>query len=74
MQFLASERNELYGYVDFFSNTGGLLGLFIGVSVTSLIEILYFLTLRLGCNIKMFGKRFWSGAPELINNDNVNKM
>ncbi|KAF2890512.1 hypothetical protein ILUMI_15661 [Ignelater luminosus] len=71
MQFLRSERNELYGYVDFFSNTGGLMGLFIGFSVTSLIETIYFLTLRLGCNIKMYGKRFWSGAPELINNEEV---
>ncbi|KAF2901091.1 hypothetical protein ILUMI_05094 [Ignelater luminosus] len=68
MQFLTSERNELYGYVDFFSSTGGLLGLFIGFSATSVIEILYFLTLRLRCNIRIYGKRFWSGSPELINN------
>ncbi|KAF2901092.1 hypothetical protein ILUMI_05095 [Ignelater luminosus] len=73
MQFLTSQRNELYGYVDFFSNTGGLLGLFIGFSVTSFIEILYFLTLRLRCNISIFGKRFWSGSSELIDNYNSAK-
>ncbi|KAK5641673.1 hypothetical protein RI129_010220 [Pyrocoelia pectoralis] len=67
LQFLSSERNELYGYVDFFSNVGGLLGLFIGLSVTSCIEILYFLTLRLVCNIRKYGRHVWSGEPDLIN-------
>lgn len=67
LQFLTSERHELYGYVDFFSNTGGLLGLFIGFSVTSAIEIFYFLTLRLVCNIKKYGKSFWSGEASIIN-------
>lgn len=63
---MTSERHELYGYVDFFSNTGGLLGLFIGFSVTSAIEILYFLTLRIICNTKKYGKRVWSGDSELL--------
>ncbi|KAF2887502.1 hypothetical protein ILUMI_18671, partial [Ignelater luminosus] len=61
MQFLALERHELYGKTEFFSNTGGLLGLFIGFSITSAIEILYFLTLRIICNIKRFGRGLWSG-------------
>lgn len=68
LQFLTSERNELYGYVDFFSNVGGLLGLFIGFSVTSAVEILYFLTLRLVCNIQKYGRQVWSGDLDLINN------
>lgn len=38
-------KEELMGFTDFLSNTGGLLGLFMGFSVISLIEILYFLTL-----------------------------
>ncbi|KAF2893162.1 hypothetical protein ILUMI_13013 [Ignelater luminosus] len=71
LQFLASERNELYGYVDFFASIGGLLGLFIGFSVTSVLEIFYFATLRLRCNIKKYGKNFWSGAPELIGNEDA---
>ncbi|KAF5300620.1 hypothetical protein FQA39_LY11081 [Lamprigera yunnana] len=66
LQFLTSERNELYGYVDFFSNVGGLLGLFIGFSVTSVVEIIYFLTLRLVCNVKMYGKKYWSGEIESL--------
>ncbi|KAF5300625.1 hypothetical protein FQA39_LY11086 [Lamprigera yunnana] len=60
LQFLSIERNELYGVTDFLSNIGGLLGLFMGFSVTSIIEILYFCTLRLWCNYKKFGRRYWS--------------
>ncbi|CAH1966975.1 unnamed protein product [Acanthoscelides obtectus] len=60
-QFITSERNELFGQTDFLANCGGILGLFTGFSVLSLVEILYFLTLRLMCNVKMFGRRNWSG-------------
>ncbi|KAB0793133.1 hypothetical protein PPYR_12753 [Photinus pyralis] len=65
-QFLTCERKELHGLVDFFSNVGGLFGLFIGFSVTSVFEILYFLTLRIICNIKKYGKDAWSGDPCVI--------
>lgn len=51
-QFLASRRSELYGVIDFVANCGGLLGLFMGVSVLSIVEVLYFPTLRLGCNLR----------------------
>ncbi|KAF2895493.1 hypothetical protein ILUMI_10682 [Ignelater luminosus] len=61
MQFLALERHAIYGTIDFFSNAGGLLGLCIGFSLTCAIEVIYFLTLRVVCNIKMFGWNFWSG-------------
>ncbi|KAJ8916854.1 hypothetical protein NQ315_005861 [Exocentrus adspersus] len=53
------ERNELYGFSDFISNFGGLLGLFTGFSMLSFIEIIYFLTLRIWGNIKLH--RNWSG-------------
>ncbi|KAK5641668.1 hypothetical protein RI129_010215 [Pyrocoelia pectoralis] len=66
LQFLSCERNERYGMIDFFSNMGGLLGLFIGFSVTSAIEILYFCTLRIICNIKKYGKKSWSGKPNVV--------
>lgn len=46
-------KNELIGFTEFLSNTGGLLGLFMGFSVISLIEILYFLSLRPYCARKM---------------------
>nr|CAH7740452.1 unnamed protein product [Callosobruchus chinensis] len=53
------ERNELYSISDVISNFGGLLGLFTGFSLLSAIEIVYFLSLRIWANIKLFGH--WSG-------------
>ncbi|RZC41681.1 ASC domain containing protein [Asbolus verrucosus] len=58
--FITSERNELYGPLDFLSNVGGLLGLFTGFSVLSLMEILYFLSVRIICNKYLYGR--WSGS------------
>lgn len=34
------------------ANTGGLLGLFTGFSVISLVEIFYYVSLRLWCDVK----------------------
>ncbi|XP_072944583.1 pickpocket protein 28-like [Epargyreus clarus] len=48
-QFTTLRRSELYGQVDFLANCGGLLGLFMGFSVLSVAEIIYFLTLRWWC-------------------------
>ncbi|VVC92109.1 pickpocket protein 28 isoform X2 [Leptidea sinapis] len=48
-QFITSRRSELYGPTDFLANCGGLLGLFMGFSILSVVEILYFLTLRVWC-------------------------
>ncbi|XP_055591069.1 pickpocket protein 28-like [Uranotaenia lowii] len=45
-QFITSKRSELYGVIDFLANCGGLLGLCLGVSVLSLVEIVYFCTAR----------------------------
>lgn len=39
-------KTEFIGFTDFLSNIGGLLGLFMGFSVISLIEIIYFVSLR----------------------------
>ncbi|KAK5641663.1 hypothetical protein RI129_010210 [Pyrocoelia pectoralis] len=66
MQFITSQRNELYGKTDFFANCGGLLGLFTGFSIISLAEIVYFVTLRFTCNFRKHGKHYWSGAKELM--------
>ncbi|XP_050509577.1 pickpocket protein 28-like isoform X2 [Diabrotica virgifera virgifera] len=57
--FIFSERNELYGPLDFLANFGGLLGLFTGFSLLSMMEIVYFLTIRICCNVRLFGQ--WSG-------------
>ncbi|XP_030745254.1 uncharacterized protein LOC115874287 [Sitophilus oryzae] len=61
-QFITSKRHELYGPTDFLGNFGGLLGLFTGFSVLSLMEIIYFLTLRIYYNIKLY--KVWSGRKE----------
>ncbi|XP_055528659.1 pickpocket protein 28-like [Wyeomyia smithii] len=45
-QFITSKRSELYGVTDFLANCGGLLGLFMGVSLLSLAEIIYFCSIR----------------------------
>ena len=43
--FSRLKRYEIYGWSDFLSNSGGLLGLFMGCSVLSFIEILYHIVL-----------------------------
>lgn len=52
-QFITSKRSELYGPTDFLANCGGLLGLFMGVSLLSFIELAYFCSVRLCCNLRM---------------------
>lgn len=51
-QFITSHRSELFGPTDFLANCGGLLGLFMGASFLSLVELVYFCTLRLYCNLR----------------------
>ncbi|XP_050521251.1 pickpocket protein 28-like [Daktulosphaira vitifoliae] len=51
-QFTGYTKGELFGFTEFLSNTGGLLGLFMGFSFLSAIEIIYFVTLRLWCSLK----------------------
>jgi Amiloride-sensitive sodium channel len=46
-QVLTKKREERYGNIDFLANCGGLLGLCLGVSVLSFVEIVYFCTFRL---------------------------
>ncbi|KAK9875817.1 hypothetical protein WA026_009604 [Henosepilachna vigintioctopunctata] len=64
-QFLLTERSELYGIATFLSNAGGILGLFLGFSLFSLIEIVYFLTLRLVENRRRYG--LWFGVIDSTN-------
>lgn len=53
-RYLAMERKQLFGFFDLASKFGSLLGLFLGFSAISLAEILYFLTLRIYCNVKLY--------------------
>lgn len=51
-QFFSSRRAEMYGKTDFIANCGGIMGLFMGVSILSIVEIIYFSTLRIGCSLR----------------------
>ncbi|CAO1411437.1 unnamed protein product [Diamesa serratosioi] len=51
-EFVPLKRFQLYGSVDFLANCGGLLGLFVGVSVLSIVEVFYYFILRLGCILR----------------------
>uniref|UniRef100_A0A1I8Q4T2 Uncharacterized protein n=1 Tax=Stomoxys calcitrans TaxID=35570 RepID=A0A1I8Q4T2_STOCA len=50
-QFITSRRSELYGITDLLANFGGVCGLFVGVSLLSVVEIFYHFTLRLWSNM-----------------------
>uniref|UniRef100_A0A182MXN7 Pickpocket n=1 Tax=Anopheles dirus TaxID=7168 RepID=A0A182MXN7_9DIPT len=45
-RFIPIKRSELFGVTDFLANCGGVLGLFMGVSILSIVEILYYCTLK----------------------------
>jgi acid-sensing ion channel, other len=45
-EFIAYRRYEMFGAVTFLSNIGGLLGLFLGISVLSVVEFFYFFFVR----------------------------
>lgn len=44
--FIYSKRSELYSFTDFIANFGGILGLFLGVSLLSIVEVIYFIAFR----------------------------
>lgn len=44
-QFIPRKRSEFHNLIDFLANSGGLFGLFMGASLLSFIELLYYLTL-----------------------------
>jgi acid-sensing ion channel, other len=46
-QIQISKREEQLGQSEFIANCGGLLGLFMGVSLMSFVELIYFCTVRL---------------------------
>ncbi|XP_044758991.1 uncharacterized protein LOC123316815 [Coccinella septempunctata] len=58
--FLPLEKSELYGIIDFISNSGGILGLFIGFSLFSFAEVIYFLSIKLIENYRKYG--YWAGV------------
>uniref|UniRef100_A0A1I8P290 Pickpocket protein 28-like n=1 Tax=Stomoxys calcitrans TaxID=35570 RepID=A0A1I8P290_STOCA len=46
-EFITSRRSELYGVTELLANFGGVVGLFMGISILSVVEIVYHFTLRL---------------------------
>lgn len=50
-QFITSKRSELYGITDFLANCGGIFGLFMGFSILSIFEMIYYFSLRLWSNV-----------------------
>ncbi|KAL1502785.1 hypothetical protein ABEB36_007882 [Hypothenemus hampei] len=55
-------QTELGDLTDFLGNFGGLLGLFTGFSILSFMEIIYFLTIRILYNIRLYNE--WSGKKD----------
>lgn len=43
------KREVLFGWVDLVVAFGGIAGLFLGFSLLSLVEIVYYFTFRAGC-------------------------
>ncbi|KAK9888761.1 hypothetical protein WA026_000986 [Henosepilachna vigintioctopunctata] len=43
-------KSELHDFTDFLSNTGGLLGVFLGFSILSLVECFYHMLLKFFCS------------------------
>ncbi|KAH1018034.1 hypothetical protein HUJ05_005863 [Dendroctonus ponderosae] len=50
-KFTKELKSQLYGFTEILSNVGGLLSLCLGFSFLSLVEIFYFITLRLCCEV-----------------------
>lgn len=69
-EFITLKRSELYGPTDFLANCGGLLGLFMGVSLLSIVEVTYYATLRLGCTLR---NRIAAGENGNISNARENE-
>jgi hypothetical protein len=66
----------LYGLTDFIANFGGLLGLFLGVSILSIVEIVYFIAFRQlnedksPEKKKQSGESVWIDKEESLENNN----
>ncbi|XP_046802993.1 pickpocket protein 28 [Lucilia cuprina] len=69
--FRSTTKSEMFGFTEFLSNTGGLLGLFMGFSIFSIIEIVYYITVRPYCaarTVELEKKRKQQEAKWLMRN------
>ncbi|XP_064212989.1 pickpocket protein 28 isoform X2 [Tribolium castaneum] len=62
-------KSEIYGFTEVLSNVGGLLGLCLGFSILSLIEICYYLSLKILCGFVQTRKK---GHKSRGKNENLN--
>lgn len=51
-EFLAMRMSAQFSLTDFISQCGGLLGLFMGVSILSIVEVIYYFTIKLMHRVK----------------------
>ena len=58
--FVDTERSISMGPVEFVSSLGGLFGLFLGFSLISFFEIIYWASVQLIRNIVRSGRALWS--------------
>lgn len=56
---MTQERTEIYGRGQLLANWGGLLGLFMGFSVISMFEVVYFLMMKLASYTRQRGRQCW---------------
>ena len=66
------ESLKFYGFNDFVADSGGLLGLFMGISFLSIIEIIYYFSLRLICNLNC--RRKFSSTVNPATDDKITKI
>jgi hypothetical protein len=50
-EFLTIRRSERYEFIDFISNCGGLMGLFLGISIFCVFEIFYYFLIHSICKL-----------------------
>lgn len=56
------DRNELYSFTDFLAICGGLLGIFLDISILSTIEFIFYATIRLFWRMRLPSKL----APNVV--------
>ncbi|KAH8397812.1 hypothetical protein KR222_002754 [Zaprionus bogoriensis] len=64
--FRSTTKSEMFGFTDFLSNIGGLLGLFMGFSIFSVIEIFYYVTMRPFCAFRTIRQRRLRKQAQLL--------
>lgn len=70
-------RKRLFGITDLIANTGGILGLCLGFSVLSGVEVVYFITLRSFwkfCRRRMIGRRLANKFVRMFKKKDANRV